>query len=188
MVYITLCLMFIVLLFRVIFCVLIFFGVVREYGFNVRYNYLSFCNCKWLIKFDFDRVTFCVLLMLLICYLYVYYYNIHYFGGDYIGYQLGKIIFLFVSVMFILVSTGDFLFTLIFWEYLGVVRFFLILFYDKFLSLRSSVVTLVSSRFGDVCLFLLIGLNCYLYNNIFPCILYFFFIIFTKSASFPFIR
>nr|NP_066240.2 NADH dehydrogenase subunit 5 [Taenia crassiceps]AAG13180.2 NADH dehydrogenase subunit 5 [Taenia crassiceps] len=179
--------MFIVLLFSVIFCVLIFFGVVSEYGFNVSYNYLSFCNCNWLINFDFDSVTFCVLLMLLICYLYVYYYNIHYFGGDYIGYQLGKIIFLFVSVMFILVSTGDFLFTLIFWEYLGVVSFFLILFYDNFLSLRSSVVTLVSSRFGDVCLFLLIGLNCYLYNNIFPCILYFFFIIFTKSASFPFI-
>nr|YP_007375111.1 NADH dehydrogenase subunit 5 [Taenia martis]BAM76208.1 NADH dehydrogenase subunit 5 [Taenia martis] len=179
--------MVIVLLVSVLLCMLIFFSIIYNFTFVINYNYLSFFNCNWLISFDFDSVTFCILLMLVVCYIYVYYYNIHYFSGEYIGYQLGKIILLFVSVMCVLVSTGDFLFTLIFWEYLGVVSFFLILFYDSYLSLRSSVITLVSSRFGDVCLFLLIGLNCYLYNSGFICMVIFFFIIFTKSAGFPFI-
>lgn len=71
---------------------------------------------------------------------------------------------------------------------MGVVRYFLILFYGSYLSLRSSVVTLVSSRFGDVCLFLLICLGGRLINRkilLFGCL---FLIIFTKSASFPFMR
>nr|YP_007889809.1 NADH dehydrogenase subunit 5 [Taenia twitchelli]BAN15641.1 NADH dehydrogenase subunit 5 [Taenia twitchelli] len=179
--------MIMVLLISVFLCILVYFFMMYSFTFIISYNYLSFFNFNWLLNFDYDSVTFCILLMLIVCYSYVYYYNIHYFVGEYIGYQLGKIILLFVSVMCILVSTGDFLLTLIFWEYLGVVSFFLILFYDNYLSLRSSVVTLVSSRFGDVCLFLLIGLNCYLYSSVFPCIFMFFFIIFTKSASFPFI-
>lgn len=140
-----------------------------------------------MIKFDFDFVTFSVVLMLVICFSYVYFYTHHYFMGDLAGFELNKIIILFVVVMGILVSTGDFLTTLVFWEYLGVVRFFLILFYDKFLRLRSSVVTLVSSRFGDVCLFLLIGLSCFINSKYVFCMIIFFLIIFTKSARFPFI-
>lgn len=126
--------------------------------------------------------------MLFICFVYVLSYTHHYFGGDIAGFDLKKIICAFVGVMASLVCTGDYLTTLIFWEYLGVVRFFLILFYDRFLSLRSSIITLVSSRFGDVCLFLVICLSCYSMSSVlFPLIL-FFFVIFTKRASFPFTR
>ena len=96
--------------------------------------------------------------MLGFCFYYVLNYTHHYFGYSICGFDLNKIIVVFVGVMASLVVTGDFLTTLVFWEYLGVVRYFLILFYLSYLRLRSSVVTLVSSRFGDVCLFLLIGL------------------------------
>lgn len=126
-------------------------------------------------------------IMLIICFVYVSYYTGHYFRGAIGRVTLGKMIKLFVGVMFVLICTCDFLWTLVFWEYLGVVRFFLILFYGSYLSLRSSVVTLVSSRFGDVCLFLLIACSYLLFNSaIFRCLL-FFFIVFTKSAGFPFI-
>nr|QBZ73924.1 NADH dehydrogenase subunit 5 [Versteria mustelae] len=151
-------------------------------------NFLSFMGCNWLVNFDFDNVTFGIMVMLLICFIYVWFYNDHYFIGDNNSSGLLiKIVSLFVSVMGVLICTGDFLSTLIFWEYLGVVSFFLILFYDNFLSLRSSVITLISSRFGDVCFVLLIGLNCYTFNSLLPCLIYFFMIIFTKSAGFPFI-
>ena len=126
--------------------------------------------------------------MLFICFFYVLYYTGHYFNGEIVGKELKKIICLFVGVMFSLVCTGDFLSTLILWEYLGVVRFFLILFYRNYLSLRSSIITLVSSRFGDVCLFFLVAFSGYLVNNILVLLLLFYFVIFTKSASFPFIR
>lgn len=70
---------------------------------------------------------------------------------------------------------------------MGVVRFFLILFYDNYLSLRSSVITLVSSRFGDVCLFMLVALGSYVSKKFIFGLIYFFFIVFTKRAGFPFI-
>lgn len=115
----------------------------------------------WNSLFEFDTVSVSILLMLVICFGYAYFYTSHYFGGGERGRQLKMIICLFVAVMASLVTTGDFLTTLIFWEYLGVVSFFLILFYMKYLSLRASVVTLVSSRFGDVCLFFVIAFRIY---------------------------
>nr|AWW04162.1 NADH dehydrogenase subunit 5 [Echinococcus granulosus sensu lato genotype G7]AWW04174.1 NADH dehydrogenase subunit 5 [Echinococcus granulosus sensu lato genotype G7]AWW04186.1 NADH dehydrogenase subunit 5 [Echinococcus granulosus sensu lato genotype G7]AWW04198.1 NADH dehydrogenase subunit 5 [Echinococcus granulosus sensu lato genotype G7]AWW04210.1 NADH dehydrogenase subunit 5 [Echinococcus granulosus sensu lato genotype G7] len=168
-------------------CLLLYFLLISSVSFLVSLSFLSLMGCYWLINFDFDEVTFGVVVMLLICFFYAYYYTGHYFGGSYIGFMLLKLIVLFVSVMGVLVCTGDYLCTLIFWEYLGVVSFFLILFYDSFLSLRSSIITLVSSRFGDLCLFVLIGLSCYIYGGVIPWFVCFFFIIFSKSAGYPFI-
>lgn len=148
---------------------------------------LSLSGSFWEFVRVFDLFSFGILLMLFICFNYAYFYTGHYFSGDLAGVQLNYIICLFVGVMATLVLTGDFLRTLILWEYLGVVRFFLILFYSKYLSLRSSVVTLVSSRFGDVCLFFLIAVRTFKGLRLIPTSILLFFIIFTKSASFPFI-
>lgn len=127
--------------------------------------------------------------MLVICFLYVYYYTGHYFGDVFIRRKLKRIICLFVGVMGMLVCTGDFLLTLIFWEYLGVVRFFLILFYSNYLRLRASVVTLVSSRFGDVCLFMLICVSGYMLKDFLAfTLIAVFLIVFSKRARFPFTR
>nr|UFQ88748.1 NADH dehydrogenase subunit 5 [Rhinebothrium scobinae] len=134
-----------------------------------------------------DIVTVGILLMLGICFGYALFYTGHYFGGDIAGTELNKMICAFVAVMASLVVTGDFLSTLVLWEYLGVVSFFLILFYSNYLSLRSSVVTLVSSRFGDVCLFFIISVSFFGGYYSFFCAVLFYFIIFTKSAGFPFI-
>nr|WFG53403.1 NADH dehydrogenase subunit 5 [Echinococcus multilocularis]WFG53415.1 NADH dehydrogenase subunit 5 [Echinococcus multilocularis]WFG53427.1 NADH dehydrogenase subunit 5 [Echinococcus multilocularis]WFG53439.1 NADH dehydrogenase subunit 5 [Echinococcus multilocularis]WFG53451.1 NADH dehydrogenase subunit 5 [Echinococcus multilocularis] len=169
-------------------CVLLYCLFISGVSYLVSFSFLSIMGCYWLVNFDFDYVTFGVVVMLLICFFYVYYYTSHYFGGSfYTSCMLLKLVVLFVSVMGILVCTGDYLCTLIFWEYLGVVSFFLILFYDSFLSLRSSVITLVSSRFGDVCLFLLIGISYYVDSGVFPWLVCFFMIVFSKSAGFPFI-
>nr|QXU59680.1 NADH dehydrogenase subunit 5 [Cephalochlamys namaquensis] len=153
---------------------------------------LSVINCLysgiyWNSLLSFDNVTIFIFLMLSICFLYVIKYTHHYFGGSDEGYSLNNLICLFVGVMATLICTGDFLLTLILWEYLGVVSYFLIVFYMSYLSLRSSVITLVSSRFGDVCLFILIAFSCFFSNyNIYIAVL-FFFIVMTKSAGFPFI-
>nr|UFQ89252.1 NADH dehydrogenase subunit 5 [Scyphophyllidium guariticus] len=134
-----------------------------------------------------DSVTISIFLMLIVCFGYAYFYTGHYFSNGKDGVELNKIICLFVAVMASLILTGDFLTTLIFWEYLGVVSFFLILFYSNYLSLRASIITLVSSRFGDVCLFFLIAASLYINYNLVAIWLLFFFVIFTKSAGFPFI-
>nr|UFQ89288.1 NADH dehydrogenase subunit 5 [Duplicibothrium sp. MZUSP 8039] len=159
----------------------------NEIGELVTLELLTFNGMTWNPIIHLDYVTFSVFLMLSVCFGYAYFYTDHYFSGDVTGVQLNKIICLFVAVMASLIFTGDFLTTLVFWEYLGVVSFFLILFYMNYLSLRASVVTLVSSRFGDVCLFLLIALSIYSEYYLVSGGLIFFFIIFTKSAGFPFI-
>nr|YP_009428339.1 NADH dehydrogenase subunit 5 [Diphyllobothrium stemmacephalum]BBA26473.1 NADH dehydrogenase subunit 5 [Diphyllobothrium stemmacephalum] len=156
--------------------------------FSITIFKLLYCNGGlWSSLNIVDSVTLFILLMLGTCFYYVYNYTHHYFGGGLAGFDLNKIIVLFVSVMASLVVTGDFLTTLIFWEYLGVVSYFLIIFYLSYLSLRASVITLVSSRFGDVCLFFAIALAVFSsFSGVWWSLL-FFFIILTKSASFPFI-
>nr|QNJ34122.1 NADH dehydrogenase subunit 5 [Dipylidium caninum] len=174
--------LFFVLLF--IFCLL----CLKDCSFVVNLHLIFNSGIYWLFNLDVDYFIVFVFVMLVLCFLFVYNYTGHYFCYNYVGYELNYIICLFVLVMGVLVLSGDFLFTLIFWEYLGVVSYFLILFYCSYLSLRSSVITLVSSRFGDVGLFILFAINSYVFflNNIVG-LMVFFFIIITKSAGFPFI-
>nr|QXU59692.1 NADH dehydrogenase subunit 5 [Duthiersia expansa] len=169
-------------------CLLIL-GLISFCGVGAYCSYINyfFSSCYWSSLWVLDKVSVLILLMLLICFFYASNYTHHYFGGDVSGFDLNKLITLFVFVMASLVLTGDFLSTLILWEYLGVVSYFLILFYLSYLSLRASVITLVSSRFGDVCIFLLIGTIVFSNFVNFPILVLLFLIIMTKSAGFPFI-
>nr|YP_009519783.1 NADH dehydrogenase subunit 5 [Paruterina candelabraria]AYD49577.1 NADH dehydrogenase subunit 5 [Paruterina candelabraria] len=176
------------MLFIIIFlCIIIFFILMLSFDFSLILDFLSLSGNLWVIEFSFDKASFGILTMLFICTSYVFFYSIHYFGDINISNDLNSMICIFVGVMTALVLTNDFLSTLIFWEYLGVVSFFLILFYSNYLSLRSSIITLVSSRFGDVCLFLLICVNCFIINDYIFGFVCYFLIIFSKSAGFPFI-
>nr|YP_009544219.1 NADH dehydrogenase subunit 5 [Parabreviscolex niepini]AYO27345.1 NADH dehydrogenase subunit 5 [Parabreviscolex niepini] len=141
----------------------------------------------WPGGFFVDNCSLFINIMLFICFSLVAAYTPHYFGGGAAATNLSRIICLFVGVMALLVYTGDILSTLVLWEYLGVVSFFLILFYASFLSLRASVITLVSSRFGDVAIFLLLVVGVYVTNNSMVAGVCAILIICTKSASFPFI-
>nr|UFQ89096.1 NADH dehydrogenase subunit 5 [Dollfusiella sp. MZUSP 7992] len=171
-------------LFSSIICISLLFVSTGFYFTSFNYLFNGLC---WSLVGMLDYINLGIILMLCICFSYAYFYTGHYFSNTEPGKELNYIIILFVGVMFTLVLTGDYLTTLILWEYLGVVSYFLILFYMSYLSLRSSVVTLVSSRFGDVCLFLLIALSAYNNYYLVSCSILFFFIIFTKSAGFPFI-
>ena len=148
---------------------------------------LRFKGSYWRLGLNFDFIVLSILLMLFVCFGYAYIYTDHYFSNRKEGKQLQALICLFVGVMTSLVFTGDFLLTLVFWEYLGVVRFFLILFYLNYVRLRASVVTLVSSRFGDVCLFLMLAISIYKEVDGLFLMIIFGLVILTKSASFPFI-
>lgn len=152
--------------------------------------YLSLNGKIFKLSLVTDYISVLSVLMLLICFFCALSYSKHYFDGADVYIILNKIICIFVFIMAMLILTGDFLFTLIFWEYLGTIRFFLILFYSRYLSLRSSVITLVSSRFGDIRLFLLIMMykNFLIDNKAHNLlIILFLLIILTKRARFPFI-
>nr|YP_010286147.1 NADH dehydrogenase subunit 5 [Paranoplocephala sp. RKZ13]UKS07985.1 NADH dehydrogenase subunit 5 [Paranoplocephala sp. RKZ13] len=180
--------MIFLLLFLAFFTVVCFSNILLDWFEAIlSIEFLPLGGGIWGLNAVLDEISLGILLMLAICFSYVYFYTGHYFGYSKEGKELNKMICLFVSVMALLVCTGDFLLSLVFWEYLGVVSFFLILFYSSYLSLRSSIITLVSSRFGDVCLFLLLCIGCYTLNDlILVLFMVFFLIVFSKSASFPF--
>nr|AFD18228.1 NADH dehydrogenase subunit 5 [Neomazocraes dorosomatis] len=119
-------------------------------------------------------------------------YVFHYLGVNNVSSNyLWLNIFSFLATMIMLCLTGNLISGLIFWEYLGVVSFFLILYYQNYFGLRAAAVTLITSRIGDIFFFLLVGF--YIYNQFFFSLSGFifclscFFIIGSKSAFYPLI-
>nr|WRY69017.1 NADH dehydrogenase subunit 5 [Cichlidogyrus cirratus] len=95
----------------------------------------------------FAMLVFCGLISLL--------FSLHYFWWAYNN--LNLLILLFLGVMGALVASEDYLSSLLWWEYLGVVSFYLILYYGNFDAVFAGNSTIVASRLGDVGFFLLVG-------------------------------
>nr|WRY69006.1 NADH dehydrogenase subunit 5 [Cichlidogyrus tilapiae] len=124
----------------------------------------------------FSMLAFCGLIAIL--------FSLHYFGWT--QNNLNKLIIAFLGVMGCLVLSEDYINSLFWWEYLGVVSFFLILYYGNFDTLFAGNTTIVASRGGDVGFFLLI---CYFITGNSFCLLgsiSILLIILTKSAVIPF--
>nr|YP_010121358.1 NADH dehydrogenase subunit 5 [Scutogyrus longicornis]QRC77987.1 NADH dehydrogenase subunit 5 [Scutogyrus longicornis] len=122
--------------------------------------------------------------MLLFCGCISLLFSLHYFGWSHSN--LNIMICLFLGVMVGLVFSEDYLSSLFWWEYLGVVSFFLILYYSNFDTLFAGNSTIVASRGGDVGFFIII---CYAFGGYELCfmgIISAFLIILTKSAVLPF--
>nr|QYA17640.1 NADH dehydrogenase subunit 5 [Echinostomatidae sp. MSB para 30070] len=151
------------------------------------FSWLSYISFP-VFSFMFDSVSLICLYMLVCCGFVALFYCFHYFGGSEEASMLFPLIVWFLSVMAILVSSSSLLFSLIFWEYLGLVSFFLILFYSNMSSLRASLITLFASRFGDVSLFVVImWLSCCWDLSLSVFLSLFLLVVMTKSACYPFV-
>nr|UKO83485.1 NADH dehydrogenase subunit 5 [Paradiplozoon hemiculteri] len=132
-----------------------------------------------------SREIFFLLYMLICCLFLCQFYADWYFGESLDLILLRFLLFIFVSIVFFLFISGGVLLSLIFWEYLGAVSFFLILFYGNGYCLSSGLVTLIFSRLGDVAFFVIFGfilnLDCYILGLIFL----FGLVSGSKSAVFP---
>lgn len=146
------------------------------------------CDC---ITFVYDPLyRFSVIFMLVLCTCVSLIYSFHYFSGDNKSLFLSILMINFSIVMLILVISNSLLFSLIMWEYLGFVRYLLILFYDRSVSLRGAIITLVSSRFGDIRFFMIVsmmyiggcGTSKYFWFSLLVLL-----VIYSKRALFPFI-
>lgn len=141
-------------------------------------------------RWSVDRLSMVAVGMLLICGCASLLFCWHYFSNDLTeGAVLWCLMVAFIGVMGVLVFSSSLLLSLVFWEYLGFVRFLLILFYSNSLRFRGAFVTLASSRFGDVGLFLILGSVLGLERKVLGvCFtVSFLLVILTKSARYPFI-
>jgi NADH:ubiquinone oxidoreductase subunit 5 (subunit L)/multisubunit Na+/H+ antiporter MnhA subunit len=121
----------------------------------------SFMAFSYVLKdsvflFFIDETSLISFFMLVCCGSIALFYCYHYFSGSEEGGLLFPLIVWFLAVMGILVFTSSLVFSLILWEYLGLVSFFLILFYSNSARMRASLITVFASRFGDASLFVLI--------------------------------
>nr|YP_010372296.1 NADH dehydrogenase subunit 5 [Capsala martinieri]UOX29716.1 NADH dehydrogenase subunit 5 [Capsala martinieri] len=169
------------LIFLLFTCILFILGTNIFMGFS-----LNICNfSSFSVNYSLGIGGSYCLLMLFLCVLLSITFSLHYFSWHFN--YLNSLIILFVCVMVYLVSSNNLFNTLVGWEYLGFVSFILILFYSTYDTVKASNTTLISSRFGDVGLFLLIGLiSNYLEFPTFFLIVFLFLIIGTKSACLPF--
>nr|YP_003934534.1 NADH dehydrogenase subunit 5 [Benedenia hoshinai]ABK58263.1 NADH dehydrogenase subunit 5 [Benedenia hoshinai] len=153
-------------------------------NFVMSFNFFNgLCNSLNL-NYYFSSISNICLIMLLCCGIIALYFSLHYYNWEFNS--LNSLIIFFLSIMCYLVLTNNFYNSLIAWEYLGVVSFILILYYSNYDTARAANITLVSSRFGDVGLFILLSFFFYFFNN---SPFYFFsilLIIITKSAIIPF--
>jgi len=155
----------------------------------------SFLGVDFSLTLIFDFLSFgffgCVSLVSSL----VFFYSVFYMAGTVDIRRFGGLVVLFVASMFILVFSGNFIFTMIGWDGLGLVSFCLVIFYSNFSSLESGLVTVFRNRIGDA-FFLLsfffffrggyfgVDLFSYLFLGVF--LLFIFFGAITKSAQVPF--
>nr|QYC97736.1 NADH dehydrogenase subunit 5 [Diplostomoidea sp. MSB para 30071] len=135
----------------------------------------------------FNAIVSLCFLMLFTCSLLAFVYCFHYFNNSVGAFSLFYLMVWFVAVMGILMWSGSLIFTLVMWEYLGFVSFLLILFYSNSDSVHASLITLLSSRFGDVGLFVMIACLLCGYSTSLIFFFSFFLVVISKSAGFPFI-
>nr|WRY69460.1 NADH dehydrogenase subunit 5 [Hypoderaeum conoideum] len=171
---------------------LLFLGLVVWWNLDLvsLVGYFSWLSNVSFSSFSFmlDEVSVVCLYMLVCCGFVALFYCFHYFGGGLEGGLLFPLVVWFLSVMGILVLSSSLLFSLVFWEYLGLVSFFLILFYSNMSSLRASLITLFASRFGDVSLFVMIMWLSYVWDLSISVFLFLFvLVVITKSACYPFV-
>nr|WSP01999.1 NADH dehydrogenase subunit 5 [Wallinia sp. URM-2015] len=141
------------------------------------------------LYFLLDDVSLICSYMLLCCGLMALIYCFHYFGYTSDGKSLFFLMVWFLGTMFMLMFSSCVVVSLVLWEYLGLVSFFLMLFYSNGVSLRASLITLFASRFGDVGLFMLvlwISKEWFLMTG-WEYSLFLILVVLTKSACYPFI-
>nr|WET59139.1 NADH dehydrogenase subunit 5 [Eudiplozoon nipponicum]WET59163.1 NADH dehydrogenase subunit 5 [Eudiplozoon nipponicum] len=165
------------------------FCFIFSFSWCIVFEVLSsfFYGCSIGLGFNFGVGEFIFLFMLFFCGFLSLNYNFYYFSGLLVNGCLltWNLMFFLASMVFLILSSG--VTSLICWEYLGIVSFFLILFYGNSVSLKASMVTLVTSRLGDLFFFLFIGYYLFFYVNWVFIGVCFIFIIGSKSAVYPMI-
>nr|QZZ81267.1 NADH dehydrogenase subunit 5 [Prosthogonimus pellucidus] len=173
------------------FIVLVVFGVLVFSGFNfLCFSFEVGSNLGGVLDVDycflFDGLSVIFFFMLLVCGWIALNYCVHYFSEFKNIWGLYFLILFFLLIMSFLIFSGGLVLSVVFWEYLGLVSFILILYYSNMISFRASVVTLVSSRFGDVGLFVVFCWFYSFYDFSFWFVSFcYFLVVITKSACYP---
>lgn len=138
----------------------------------------------------FDKGLILFNFVLLLVFVIIYFFGLFYMGSYLFYFFYSIFFFIFLLVMFIFNLSLGFHLIFFFWDILGLVSFFLVLYYINWGSLFGSIETIFRNRWGD---FFLLYFVCeeYFFINIFLLNLfriYLYLGMLTKSSQFPFYR
>nr|YP_004021462.1 NADH dehydrogenase subunit 5 [Unionicola parkeri]ADP01829.1 NADH dehydrogenase subunit 5 [Unionicola parkeri] len=164
-------------------------------GYVISFSFLSMfdLDLEFVFVFDFLSLSFSSFILLISSIVFIY--SDYYMMGDLFYKRFLLILFMFVISMMILVFGFSFFSIMVGWDGLGLVSFFLVIYYNNFTSLKSGLLTVLSNRAGDLGMLFsfyylfLDGSWSYLNFSFGDVYLLCFFLIFasmTKSAQFPF--
>lgn len=140
------------------------------------------------ISFNLPIESLIFLITLSVVFYRIIFFSYFYFGSGPDLIRFTVIFFSFAISMAALIVHGSVLTLFIAWDGLGVRSFFLVAYYINWVSINGAIVTVLTNRFGDFCLFWFFSSYFFTQINsrilIFPII----FLVgaFTKSAQFPF--
>nr|AHZ34255.1 NADH dehydrogenase subunit 5 [Brachionus rubens] len=185
---------FLFMTFIVSFLMAIYVSYLNE-SFYVAFNLFSFWNNDMIVSFYFDYMSMwfstVILLISSVIMVYSYFYMAPYSKTVYFLWITN----LFILSMLLVVNLSNLFFLMLGWDGLGLVSFFLIVYYQNQSSITSGVFTLLMNRLGDSFFLVTIMLFFYYHSDLtsfssnIPSLLVLTFLMLTfmtKSALYPF--
>lgn len=175
---------------------LIFFSLILAVLFpSLSTSFLLFDFYPFALAISTDVYTLLFLFILLIVSLRIMFFSSFYMRGDLKNSWFLVILLIFILSMVLLSLASRLFIIFIAWDGLGVTRFFLVIYYLNWDSISGGMVTVLTNRLGDYCLFWFVASlflrGCLINssNYIIPA-LFFVLVVtsFTKRAQFPFSR
>nr|DBA43865.1 TPA_asm: ND5 [Bombus vancouverensis nearcticus] len=146
-----------------------------------------------IFMFSFKLLMFVFLVMLISSFILFYSVSYMNLNNKYLINRFYYLMLMFLISMIFLILSPNMLTLLLGWDGLGLISYCLIIYYQKFLSLNSGMMTMILNRLGDCSLLMIISFmvifgswNLMLYKMNFLILIMFILMVFTKSAQLMF--
>nr|ALO64901.1 NADH dehydrogenase subunit 5 [Bombus pratorum]DBA43956.1 TPA_asm: ND5 [Bombus pratorum] len=156
------------------------------------YN-LNSMKMNFIFLISFKLLMFVFLVMLISSFILLYSISYMNLNNKYLLNRFYYLMFMFLMSMILLILSPNMLTLLLGWDGLGLISYCLIIYYQKFLSFNSGMITVILNRLGDSSLLMIISLmmifgswNLILYKMNILVLIMFFMMVFTKSAQLMF--
>nr|DBA43644.1 TPA_asm: ND5 [Bombus lepidus] len=156
------------------------------------YN-LNSMKMNFIFVISFKLLIFIFLVMLISSFILLYSISYMNLNNKYLINRFYYLMLLFLMSMIFLILSPNMLTLLLGWDGLGLISYCLIIYYQKFLSFNSGMITVILNRLGDSSLLMIISFmmmfgswNLILYKMELLILFMFFIMVFTKSAQLMF--
>nr|DBA43774.1 TPA_asm: ND5 [Bombus picipes] len=154
---------------------------------------LNSMKMNFIFVISFKLLMFIFLVMLISSFILLYSISYMDLNNKYMIKRFYYLMYMFLMSMIFLILSPNMLTLLLGWDGLGLISYCLIIYYQKFLSFNSGMITVILNRLGDSGLLMIISFmmifgswNLILYEMNILILLMFFLMVFTKSAQLMF--